>query len=201
MRAPPASKMPMIGARIFMARSWTLVILPAWVSESEPPNTVKSLENTTTARPLTVPQPVTTPSPGILDFSMPKSIERCSTKVSYSSKEPESSRSSMRSRAVSLPLACWAATRRAPPPAAASPRRRSRSSITPRIVPPRAACNTLAGPNAFHPSRCAGFSLPPQCKSRQDGSNDAPGCTSPTDREASCRPTVSRSRCTAASPW
>jgi hypothetical protein len=50
-----------------------LVIFWAWVSESEPPNTVKSLANTKTVRPLTVPQPVTTPSPGILVFSMPKS--------------------------------------------------------------------------------------------------------------------------------
>ena len=33
--------------------------------DSEPPNTVKSLAKTYTMRPLTVPQPVTTPSPGI----------------------------------------------------------------------------------------------------------------------------------------
>ena len=42
------------------------MIFCAWVSESEPPNTVKSLANTNTVRPFTVPQPVTTPSPGIL---------------------------------------------------------------------------------------------------------------------------------------
>ena len=35
---------------------------------------MKSLANTKTVRPLTVPQPVTTPSPGILVFSMPKSV-------------------------------------------------------------------------------------------------------------------------------
>ena len=46
--------------------SWILVIFCACVSLSEPPNTVKSLANTKTVRPLTVPQPVTTPSPGIL---------------------------------------------------------------------------------------------------------------------------------------
>ena len=35
---------------------------------------MKSLANTKTVRPLTVPQPVTTPSPGIFVFSMPKSV-------------------------------------------------------------------------------------------------------------------------------
>ena len=55
----------MIGARAFIAMSWILMIFCAWVSESEPPNTVKSLAKTNTVRPLTVPQPVTTPSPGI----------------------------------------------------------------------------------------------------------------------------------------
>ncbi len=53
--------------------SCSLVIFSAWVSDSEPPNTVKSLAKTKVLRPLTVPQPVTTPSPGILDFSMPNS--------------------------------------------------------------------------------------------------------------------------------
>ena len=38
-----------------------------------------------------VPQPVTTPSPGTLVFSMPKSVQRCSTYMSNSSKEPSSS--------------------------------------------------------------------------------------------------------------
>ena len=55
----------MIGARVFSAMSWILMIFCAWVSDSEPPNTVKSLAKTKTVRPLTVPQPVTTPSPGI----------------------------------------------------------------------------------------------------------------------------------------
>ena len=56
----------MIGARFLSAMSWILVILRACSSLSEPPNTVKSLAKTNTVRPLTVPQPVTTPSPGIL---------------------------------------------------------------------------------------------------------------------------------------
>ena len=48
---------------------------------------MKSLAKTNTVRPLTVPQPVTTPSPGILVFSMPKSVARCSTNMSNSSNE------------------------------------------------------------------------------------------------------------------
>src|SRR3990170_638748 len=67
-----------------------------------------------------VPQPVTTPSPGTLVSAMPKSVLRCSTNMSNSSKEPSSTRRSMRSRAVSLPRACWAALRFSPPPARAS---------------------------------------------------------------------------------
>src|ERR1700761_9145766 len=58
---------------------------------------------------------------------MPKSTERCSTNMSYSSKEPGSSSASMRSRAVSLPLPCWASMRRWPPPNRAAARRRSSS--------------------------------------------------------------------------
>ena len=58
--------------------SCSLVIFCACVSESEPPKTVKSLAKTKTARPLTVPQPVTTPSPEIFSpWSMPKSVQRC----------------------------------------------------------------------------------------------------------------------------
>ena len=54
----------MIGALAFIAMSCSFVIFSAWVSDSEPPNTVKSLAKTKVLRPLTVPQPVTTPSPG-----------------------------------------------------------------------------------------------------------------------------------------
>src|SRR5215472_3387526 len=118
----------MIGARAFIAISWILTIFWACVSDSEPPNTVKSLAKTNVLRPLTVPHPVTTPSPGILVLSMPNSEERCSTNMSNSSKEPLSSRSSMRSRAVSLPRACCASMRFSPPPSLAPARRSSRVS-------------------------------------------------------------------------
>src|SRR5690606_41847367 len=49
--------------------------------------TVKSLAKTKVLRPLTVPQPVTTPSPGTLVFSMPNSVERCSTNMSNSDRK------------------------------------------------------------------------------------------------------------------
>ena len=42
MRAPPESLSPITGAPIFMARSITLQIFRAFVSERLPPNTVKS---------------------------------------------------------------------------------------------------------------------------------------------------------------
>src|SRR5216684_3670211 len=103
----------MIGALAFIAMSWIFTIFCAWVSESEPPNTVKSLANTKVLRPLTVPQPVTTPSPGTLVFSMPNSTERCSTNMSNSSNEPLSSSTSMRF---------------SPPPSLAPARRSSRVS-------------------------------------------------------------------------
>src|SRR3984957_16651120 len=118
----------MIGALAFIAMSWILTIFCAWVSDSEPPNTVKYLANTNVLRPLTVPQPVTTPSPGTLVFSMPNSIERCSTNMSNSSKLPLSSKSSMRSRAVSLRRACCASMRFSLPPSLAPARRSSRVS-------------------------------------------------------------------------
>ena len=66
------------------------MIFCACVSDSEPPNTVKSLAKVKTVRPLTVPQPVTTPSPAMCDFSMPKSLERCSTNMSSSWNESRS---------------------------------------------------------------------------------------------------------------
>src|SRR6267142_3853019 len=124
MRAPPASNRPTMGARAFMAMSWIFTIFCACVSDSEPPSTVKSLANTKTVRPFTVPQPVTTPSPGILAcLSMPKSTQRCSTNMSNSSNEPLSIRRSMRSRAVSLPRLCCASMRALPPPSRAWLRR------------------------------------------------------------------------------
>src|SRR6266849_325560 len=138
MRAPPASNRPMMGARALSAMSWILVIFSAWVSDKEPPNTVKSLANTKTVRPLTVPHPVTTPSPGILVCAM-----------SNSSNELRSSRSAMRSRAVSLPRLCWASMRFLPPPRRACPRRCSSFSRMSFIGPP------VAGLASWH-SRRAG---------------------------------------------
>ena len=44
-------------------------------------------------------------------FSMPKSVQRCATNMSNSSKLPSSSNSSTRSRAVSLPFECCASMR------------------------------------------------------------------------------------------
>src|SRR4051812_3272086 len=127
----------MIGALAFIAMSCNFVIFSAWVSDSEPPNTVKSLANTNVLRPFTVPQPVTTPSPGTFDFSMPNSVERCSTNMSNSSNEPLSSKSSMRSRAVNFPRACCASMRFSPPPSLAPARRSSRvSRISFMLLPP-----------------------------------------------------------------
>ena len=45
MRAPPESFNPITGAPIFAARSMILTIFPAFVSESDPPKTVKSCAN------------------------------------------------------------------------------------------------------------------------------------------------------------
>ncbi len=45
-RAPPESFRPMIGAPFWTARSITLQILAALVSESDPPKTVKSCAKT-----------------------------------------------------------------------------------------------------------------------------------------------------------
>src|SRR4029077_7581375 len=137
MRAPPASNRPTIGARAFIAMSWIFWIFNACVSESEPPNTVKSLANTNTVRPFTVPQPITTPSPGILaPLSMPNSVARCSTNMSNSSNESLSIRSSTRSRAVSLPRLCCASMRAFPPPRRALARRSSSFSRMSFIVWP-----------------------------------------------------------------
>ena len=56
----------MTGAPTFIAMSMILQIFSAWRSDSEPPKTVKSWEKTNTSRPFTVPDPVTTPSPGMI---------------------------------------------------------------------------------------------------------------------------------------
>ncbi len=48
MRAPPESLRPTIGAPSFIARSMIFTIFAALVSDSEPPNTVKSCANANT---------------------------------------------------------------------------------------------------------------------------------------------------------
>ena len=55
MRAPPPSRIPMIGTPVRRARSWIFWILRPWASPSEPPKTVKSCEYTHTWRPSMVP--------------------------------------------------------------------------------------------------------------------------------------------------
>ena len=55
MRAPPESLIPITGQPYFTAMSMTLHTFSANTSESDPPNTVKSCENTNTLRPRTVP--------------------------------------------------------------------------------------------------------------------------------------------------
>src|SRR5215212_2862197 len=74
------------------------------------------------------PEPVTTPSPGKICWSSPKSVERWVTKRSSSTKLPSSSRRSSRSRAVSFPFLCCWATRSGPPPCSARPCRWCSSS-------------------------------------------------------------------------
>src|SRR5215217_5372071 len=88
-RAPPESLIPITGQPILAARSMILHIFSAITSPSEPPNTVKSCENTHTRRPSVVPWPMY---------------------VSSSWKEPGSSSFSTRSRAVYLPFACCFST-------------------------------------------------------------------------------------------
>src|SRR5436853_213173 len=66
MRAPPASNRPTIGARAFIAMSWIFWIFSAWVSESEPPNTVKSLANTNIVWPI--------PLPGLTTLSLAREL-------------------------------------------------------------------------------------------------------------------------------
>ena len=119
----------MTGAPTFIAMSITLQIFWAWRSESEPPKTVKSWAKTKTRRPLIVPDPVTTPSPGTFCSAMPKSTQLCSTYMSYSSRLPGSSSTVSRSRAVSRPLACCASILFSPPPSRACARRFSSSSM------------------------------------------------------------------------
>src|SRR5256886_2616956 len=107
MRAPPESLMPMIGMRFFSARSMTLMTFSANTSPSDPPKTVASWLNSITSRPPILAMPVTTPSPAMRFDSRPKPDARWTAKMSSSSNELRSTRREMRSRAVSLCLACW----------------------------------------------------------------------------------------------
>src|SRR5258706_6506692 len=131
MRAPPESFSPTMGAPTFIARSISLQIFAAFVSEREPPNTVKSCAKTKIGRPSTRAVPATTPSPRIsfCGPSIPKSRQRGTRNGSISSKEPGSPSSSTRSRAESLPALCCFSSRSAPPPARAAPRRAPRRAI------------------------------------------------------------------------
>src|SRR5580704_6059650 len=135
MRAPPESLMPMHGQPVFSARSMILVTFSANTSPRDPPNTDASWLNTKTWRPAIVPQPVITPSPRIRRSSMPKLVVRWSANMSSSVKDPGSSRRSMRSRAVSLPFACW--DRSAAPPRWTASYLRLRSMLIFLPVPPR----------------------------------------------------------------
>src|SRR5213082_2135903 len=137
MRAPPESLRPITGAPVFKARSMILQIFSACASDSDPPSTVKSCENTYTTRPSIRPWPVTTPSPRYFSSARPKSVARWVTKRSSSTNEPGSSSASSRSRAVSLPLSCWVLMRSAPPPSSDSARFFSRSSSFSRMDIPR----------------------------------------------------------------
>ena len=123
--------MPMIGQPIFTARSMTLTIFSAKTSPRLPPKTVKSWLKTKTRRPSMVPWPVTTPSPQGRLSSSPKPWARWRVNMSSSVKVPGSSSRSMRSRAVSLPRACWRSTAASVPAwraSSRSARRRSRFS-------------------------------------------------------------------------
>ena len=126
--------MPTIGQPKRMAMSMTFTIFSAKASPREPPNTVKSCENTNTRRPSTVPCPVTTPSPYGRFSIIPKFGLRCWTNASSSVKQPGSSSSSTRSRARSLPRSRWRSTAADDPACAASSRSRSTASIRSRVV-------------------------------------------------------------------
>ncbi len=96
----------------------TLQIFAAFVSDREPPKTVKSCAKTKTRRPSTRTLPATTPSPGIWfdSAAMPKSRQFWTTNGSISSKDPGSPSSSTRSWAESFPPAFCFFRRSSPPP-------------------------------------------------------------------------------------
>ena len=121
--------MPITGAPTDTARSMILHTFSAKASPSEPPNTVTSWLNTNTLRPSMVPQPVTTPSVKGRWWSSPNVPRRWRVSMSVSTNDPGSSRSSRRSRAVSLPRACCFSMAADRPPRRASPCSSLRRSI------------------------------------------------------------------------
>ena len=96
----------MMGMPLSSARSWMRQIFCDCTSEKDPPSTVKSWAKTATRRPLILPKPATTPSPGKRLSAMPKSVQLWVARAPISWNEPSSSSNDSRSRAVSLPLAC-----------------------------------------------------------------------------------------------
>ena len=97
------------------AMSITLQIFLACISPRLPAREVKSCEKAAAGRPLILPKPVMTPSAGISTLSIPNMVPRCFMNMSVSRKVPGSKSRSSRSRAVSLPRSCCAATALAPP--------------------------------------------------------------------------------------
>ena len=111
-----------------------------------------------------------TPSPGTCCWSISKSVQRCSTNISHSSKLSLSSNRSMRSRAVNLPLACWASIRCCPPPRRARSRLASSSARISCMIfsfkfchPERSRGISSWLPGSVHSLRKAFYSVQPPC--------------------------------------
>ena len=134
--------------------SITLQIFSANTSLSDPPNTVKSWENTQIGRPNTVPYPVTTASPQGRLSRMPNSTSRWRTKRSSSTNDPGSSSRSTRSRASSLPRACCFSTAADPTGNAASAlsssSQRSFASVVSCVI--RVVSSTAIAPEPIAPA-------------------------------------------------
>ena len=96
----------MTGHPVFVAISITLQIFWACASPKAPPKTVKSCAKMYTILPFIVPCPVITPSPAGFLSSRPKLLLRCLTRASNSTKESESNKVAIRSRAVIFPAFC-----------------------------------------------------------------------------------------------
>ena len=138
--------MPTSGAPMRRARSWSLVIFLACISPSDPPMTVKSCAKAYPGRPLTCPNPVTTPSPGAPVLAMSKFAHRCSTNMSSSLNDPGSNSCVRRSRAVSFPASCCLCTRSGPPPPRMARCRASSWAINSSMVRCGIACPPCGGP-------------------------------------------------------